>query len=220
MEHEIFERCTILYDKLISYGFQKASGNYILSKVILDGSLRVEITISDSGMVTGKIYDVELGEEYTHFRIVHATGEFVSQVKEAYKNILLDIQKNCTESKYFMTDQANRIAHAIIETYHDLPEFAWEKYPDDGIFKNPHNGKWYGLMMNIPKNKIDIGDETVEILNVKLNPDEIKTLLEQKGFYRAYHMNKQHWITILLDDTVSDQKIMSLIDESHQFTTL
>ena len=115
--------------------------------------MRVEITISD-GIVTGKIYDVDLDEEYTNFRTVHATGEFVSQVKEAYQNILLDIKECCTESKYFMTNQANRIAHTIIETYHDLPEFAWEKYPNYGIFKNPYNGKWYGLIMNIPKNII------------------------------------------------------------------
>ena len=37
-------------------------------------------------------------------------------------------------------------------------------------------------------------------------------------YSQKYHMNKQHWITIVLDDTVSDSIIMNLIEESHQFT--
>ncbi len=72
--------------------------------------------------------------------------------------------------------------------------------------------------MNININKIDKGNKEVEILNVKLDEKEISTLLSQKGFYKAYHMNKKNWLTILLDDTIEDIKIMKLIEKSHRFT--
>ena len=51
-------------------------------------------------------------------------------------------------------------------------------------------------------------------MNVKLDKDEITELLKTRGFYPAYHMNKKNWITILLDDTISDEVIMCLIEKS------
>ena len=44
------------------------------------------------------------------------------------------------------------------------------------------------------------------------------SLLEEKSFYPAYHMNKEHWITICLDGSVDDEKILSLIDISYDLT--
>ena len=74
--------------------------------------------------------------------------------------------------------------------------------------------------MNISIGKISQGDYEVEIINVKLNEEKIKKLLKQKGFYQAYHMNKKNWISIILDNTLSDDEIMSYIEESHRFTEM
>jgi predicted DNA-binding protein (MmcQ/YjbR family) len=59
----------------------------------------------------------------------------------------------------------------------------------------------------------------VEVMNIKLNPEKIKELHKEKGFYPAYHMNKKNWISILLNDTVPDKVLLDLLDESHRFTT-
>lgn len=72
--------------------------------------------------------------------------------------------------------------------------------------------------MNILKEKIEKGTYEVEIIDVKLNPKKIQALLPKKGFYEAYHMNKKTWITILLDDTLSDEEIMSYVQESYDLT--
>ena len=69
--------------------------------------------------------------------------------------------------------------------------------------------------MNINISKIESGNKEIEIINVKLNRDKIQKLLNKKGFYKAYHMNKIDWITIILNDTVSDLDIIELIDESY-----
>ena len=218
IENEIFQKSVILYDKLLSYGFIKNDGKYIISKMILHDSFRIDVEISDMGFVKGKIYDLSFNEEYVNYRIEKQTGEFVNRIRKEFEDLLIDIRDKCTTQKYFITDQANRITDLIINRYHDRVEFAWDKFPGYGIFKNPCNDKWYGLIMNINKNKIDKGDEEVEILNVKLDEEKIKHLLNRKGFYKAYHMNKEKWITILLDDTLADEEIMGYIQESHKYS--
>lgn len=218
IENEIFKKSVIDYNKLIAYGFKKLDKKYILSKNILSDSFRVEVEISNTGVVKGKIIDLSFKEEYINYRIESQTGDFVNRIREEFENILIDIRENCTTKNYFITTQANRITNLIIKQYHDIPEFAWDKFPQYGIFRNPNNNKWYGLIMNINKSKIDNGNDEVEILNIKLEPEKIKSLLNRKGFYKAYHMNKENWITILLDDTIKDEEIISYIEESHKFT--
>lgn len=218
IENEIFKKSIIIYDKLIPYGFKKNDGKYTISKSILNNSFRVCVEISDTvDIVKGNIYDLSFGEEYVNYRMENQTGEFVNKVREEFKKILIDIRNNCTITNYFNTNQANRITNLIIKKYNDIPQFVWDKFPGYGIFRNP-NSKWYGLIMNINKNKIDNGNEEVEILNIKLDEREIKYLLSRKGFYKAYHMNKDNWITIILDDMIEDEEIMNYIEKSRKLT--
>ncbi len=218
IENEIFKKSTIIYEKLIPYGFKIISDKYVLSKNILNNSFRIDIKISNNGLIEGKIYDLSFNEEYANYRIEGQVGEFVSKIREEFEKLLIDIRENCTVKNYFLADQANRLTTLIIKKYHDTPEFAWKKFPGYGIFKNSNNAKWYALIMNINKSKIAEENGEIEILNVKLDENKIKTLLARKGFYKAYHMNKENWITIILDDTIEDTEIMEYIEESHSFT--
>ena len=54
-----------------------------------------------------------------------------------------------------------------------------------------------------------------EVINLKLDETMIKELIKMDGFYRAYHMNKKSWISIILDYTVDNEIIYSLIDQSY-----
>ncbi len=218
IENEIFKRCKIRFDKLNGYGFKKIDDKYVISKNILNNAFRIDVVILNDGSVKGKIFDLEFECEYTNYRASNQQGEFVSKVRSEFINFLNDIKDKCTTSNYFISNQANRIANLIKEEYNDDPEFAWEKSPGFGIFRNPDNDKWYALIMNINKNKIDKENIEVEIINLKLDEEKIKELLKRKGFYTAYHMNKEKWITIILDDTISDGELMSYIMESHRFT--
>ena len=75
--------------------------------------------------------------------------------------------------------------------------------------------------MNLDKNKLyKKTNGEVEIIDIKLDPSEIEDLLKINGFYPAYHMNKKSWISIILNDTISDEKIMNLIDESYLYTVI
>ena len=103
----------------------------------------------------------------------------------------------------------------ISDKYHNNPEFLWDDLPGCGVFRNVKSKKWFAIIMNIDFSKLDNKSGEIEIINVKLNENEILELLNIDGFYKAYHMNKKSWISIVLNDTLDDEIIFSLIDESY-----
>jgi predicted DNA-binding protein (MmcQ/YjbR family) len=220
IEETIFKKSNVIIPKLISYGFVKKDNAYFYSKTILNNTFRIDIRVDATGKVKGKIIELANNQEYTNFRVQDNTGEFVNSIKLAFENTLLAIKKNCFSENYFLSDQANRITSLIIKKYNDLPLFAWNSYPGYGIFKNLANDKWYALIMNISKDKLVASSpkEEVEIINLKLAPEKILNLLTKKGFYKVYHMNKTNWLSIILDDTLSDEEIMTYLEESHHYT--
>jgi len=216
-ENEIFKRTIIHFNKLENYGFKKQNKNYKYSKIFMD-TFKTDIIVNNKGLLSGKIYDLNTGDEYFSFRIKGQDGKFVNEIRNEYRKILEDIKSSCTEELYFITEQANRITNKIKDKYKDNPEFLWKKFPGYGVFRNSNTNKWYGIIVNINKRKLDNEDKEVEIINVKLEEEKIKQLLNKQGFYPAYHMNKKSWISIVLDDTINDDEIMDYINESYQFT--
>lgn len=106
----------------------------------------------------------------------------------------------------------------VKEKYNTVPDYLWNKYPLYAVLKHSNN-KWYGIIMNISKEKLGLdGKEEIDILNIKCPPELIGGFRKEKGFLPAYHMNKEHWITILLDGSVDKEKIKQLIDLSYDLT--
>lgn len=219
IEQELFQRSRIDFDKLLPYGFKLEGKDYLYSKEIMNHMFRVDVRIAEDGQVQGSIYDLAFELEYTNYRIDSHLGEFVAKVKEEFCQVLKDIRLYCAMPVYFSSSQTNRVADLIKERYHDIPVFLWEKFPDYGVFRNPSTEKWYAVIMNIDKKKLSMGEDgEAFILNVKLDEKKISDLLTRAGFYKAYHMNKEKWISIILDESISDDELMAYIEESHQFT--
>ncbi len=115
-----------------------------------------------------------------------------------------------------MCQQEERMMAYVLETYGSEPERLWAKYPDDIVFRHPASRKWYAIIMGITWNKLGIPKDTaVDVLDVKCSPLMIGSLLDEEGFFPAYHMNKNNWITIVLNDSVPDEKIYSLLELSY-----
>ncbi len=57
------------------------------------------------------------------------------------------------------------------------------------------------------------------IVNVKIDPTEIEILTQGVGFYPAYHMNKQHWVSIDLA-VVESTTVLDLIAQSFSLTNV
>lgn len=85
---------------------------------------------------------------------------------------------------------------------------AQEAYPFDEstlVFKVA--GKMFGLVYN---------RDGEEGLNLKCDPDLNLALRDQyDGVIPGYHMNKNHWNTVLFNKDVPDEEIIKLIDISY-----
>lgn len=70
--------------------------------------------------------------------------------------------------------------------------------------------------MSVEKSKLGLdGDDIVDILDVKCDPEMTGMIIQTYGFLPGYHMNKNHWITILLDGSVSEAKTLDFLDMSY-----
>ncbi|MCC8097642.1 MAG: MmcQ/YjbR family DNA-binding protein [Eubacterium sp.] len=105
------------------------------------------------------------------------------------------------------------------EKYKTEPEYLWMKYPSYAVLRHSDNGKWYGLIADVPKDKLGLeGSERVDILNVKCEPLVADMLRQYEGFLPGYHMNKKYWVSILLDGTVTEDKIFDMLNMSFELT--
>ncbi len=217
IEEEIFKKNKPDFKKLEKYGFKKQKDNFIIEKKFQDNFFRAVISISPENKITGKVFDIENNDEFLPLRVESQKGTFVGEVRKNYKQVLIDIRKNCFYKNYFIFPQSNRITDLIIKKFNSEPEFLWEKTDGAGVFRNKKTNKWFGIIMDIDKSRIEKNSKgTIEIMNVKLSTETLEKTLKLKGFYPAYHMNKKYWITINLDNTINDEKIIELVEESYK----
>jgi predicted DNA-binding protein (MmcQ/YjbR family) len=92
-------------------------------------------------------------------------------------------------------------------TYDDYP------FEDDStsvVLKHSKNKKWFALIMEV-HNEL--------YLNVKTDP-EYSELLRKSYEYiiPAYHMNKQHWNTIIISEKTDENIVKELIEQSYKLT--
>ena len=215
MEYELFKKCVFDYSKLLNYGFKKENNIYYYEKYILDNNYKICIKIENNNVI-GKIYDLIFNDEYLNLN-VDFNLSFNNKIKEEYINILKDIKVKCTKESLFVFKQSNEITNYIKRKYKVNPEFLWDKSSGNGVFRNKNNKKWFGIIISVSKDKLDskYKQEIIEVINLKLDETMIKELIKMDGFYKAYHMNKKSWISIILDNTLDNEIIYSLIDQSY-----
>lgn len=216
IEDEIFLKKKFDFEKLKEFGFCFENNTYIYSEDFMDGDFKAVIEISD--VLKGKVIDNNSNEEYMPLRIESFDGEYVCKVREAYKSILKRIADTCCTNVFFAFEQANRITNQIYETYGIKPDFPWND--DNGVFRHLDTRKWFSLIMYVSIDALlKNGDgHMLNIINVKIDTSKRDELYEIKGIYPAFHMNHKMWVSIALDETISDDKIMKLIQCSFDLT--
>ena len=216
IEEEIFARHKLIPEKLIDYGFTSVNDRLTYSKELPDDGMK--IIVEYDGAINGRIIDLSLNDDYTAFRVAGATG-YSAQIRQKYIELLTDIRSHCCKNQYFKTPQAQRISDYIFEAYGSAPEFLWPNIPSYAAFRQPGKEKWFAVMGSVPLNKVDReakSAQPVEVINVKVDRERIKDYLSQTGIYEAFHMNKKCWVSIILDDTLPDDAIQGMIDDSNR----
>lgn len=119
-------------------------------------------------------------------------------------------------SKFSMREDLYKL---IFDKFSAEPEFLWSDLPDACIFRHYDNRKWFAIIMTVKPQVLGIqGLYPLDIINVKINPEDIYDLLQVPGILPAYHMNKKHWITVILDGRVNMKALEKLLDKSYELT--
>lgn len=206
------------YKKLLDYGFKKEQNKYLYKEKIFNNQFEIIVEVLDNSM-TSKLIDAINKEEYILVDIKDSVGEFVGKVREEYYSIIQDIIDKCTNMNVFKSSEAKEIICYIKNKYQDELEYLWEKFPENAIWRNKQNNKWYGLILTIEENKLGIkGNKKIEIIDLRYPKDDIKNIVDNKKIFKGYHMNKNNWITIKLDGSVSLEEIYNLIDISYDIS--
>ena len=199
-------------EKLLQYGFKEEAEKLIYRKEILDSSFLIEIVFVDSQLLI-EVYDLEFDEIYSLFSVDSAVGETVQNIRENVEKLLSLILG--------LADESGKISSEIIDycnnKYGGNRVNPFKKHPDILAFVNEKN-KWYALLLDVEYNKLNKNTDIttkVKILNVKYPTDRILEIIDNKNIFPAYHMNKKHWISIVLDKNIKMETIKELIDISY-----
>ena len=107
----------------------------------------------------------------------------------------------------------------IRETYAVEAERPWAPESDHAVFRHRGNRKWFALLMSIPRTKLGLsGEGSIEVVNLKCGPILAASLRTEPGFFPAWHMNKNHWITAALDGSADTEQIKWLLEISWDLT--
>lgn len=214
---EIFKSYQFNQENARAYGFVENGEVWTYSCQILQGDFVMSVSITTDN-VSFQVFDRETGDLYPQVHMESMTGSFVASVREACLEILYQIRKTCFDVQDFICPQTKRILAQVQEKYGNQLEYLWEKSPDSAVLRHEGNKKWYAVLMRISWDKLEKGREgLVEAVNLK--HDQVVDLLSKKGIYPAFHMNKRYWISVALDDTLSDEEVLELIEKSWNLTT-
>ncbi len=105
-----------------------------------------------------------------------------------------------------------------VSAYAAVPDFPFE---DDFItmaLRHTDTRKWYALVMQVSRRKFaQASDELIDVVNLKLPTEMFGSFGAADGVYPAYHMNKLHWVSVILCEA-PDEVIKFLVNVSFEAT--
>ena len=126
-----------------------------------------------------------------------------------------NIHYETTHNKKFISFEYPQQEDNLFKFYNQKLENTYKDCPFQDDFesvtmKHCKNKKWFALLMNV-NNKL--------YLNVKTDPNYSDILRNTYDYIiPAYHMNKEHWNTIIIDEKVDKTLVKELIEQSYQLT--
>ena len=106
----------------------------------------------------------------------------------------------------------------------------WEPSPTYTVYRHSDNKKWLALVFDATKEQLlrlkpednavqeYVDGEKIDIVNLKLDPEMIDDVVKSPGIFPAFHMDRRHWITVLLNGTVDAKILWPLVEMSYILT--
>ena len=157
-----------------------------------------------------EVYDLDFNEVYSLFSVDSASGEIVTAIREEVKDVLEKIL--CLESVIY-----EDVLHYVKDQYNSTIVKPFKTNPDIKALVTP-KGKWYALFLDVEYNKLQkdsLVDLKVKIINLKHVSSKISAITDNRNIFPAYHMNKNHWISVVLDNNIDIEYVKGLIELSY-----
>ena len=105
-----------------------------------------------------------------------------------------------------------------LNTYGTAADYPFDEDFETAVFRHTGNRKWYAIMMRVSRRKFGFdSDEVIDVVNLKLPLEMFGSFGAADGVYPAYHMNKVHWISVLLPGAAQDL-VEFLVSASYEAT--
>ena len=204
------------FEKLLANGFVYCDGMYTESFLILGEQFRLELAIDKDSHIDYRLIEADTNEEYVLIKVPSATGTFLAEVTVACEEVLSRVAKTCFDTAMLKGEQTHRVIAYMKKKYQIEPEFLW-KDSLNCAFRLNDTKKWIAVILTVERSKLGLdGNGRIEIIDLKDTPEEITKRHDDKIFFGGYHMNKKHWYTICLNDSLNDEELFDLIDRSYR----
>lgn len=105
-----------------------------------------------------------------------------------------------------------------LTVYNTTADYPFDEDFETAVLRHSDNRKWYAIVMRVPRRKFGFeSDKVIDVVNLKLPTEMFGSFGAADGVYPAYHMNKLHWISVLLPDA-ADDLIQFLVNVSYEAT--
>ena len=207
-----FKRLRVRPSTLPAFGFQREGGFGWRYTVPIEGTpLECHICTSVRGVISERVLDPDSGDEYTLYRVANANGRFVGLVRKAVTSLLKRLAASCFERNVFIQNQSRELLETVRSQWGEELEFLWEDSPESAVLRRADTGKWYAVMMRLPKRKFGLADDSIsEFILLRIPNEKRDTTLADRRFLSAFHMNKRTWFAIQLDGGVKTAEILRL----------
>ena len=211
MLYHLLEQYDIDCKRAIAYGFSRTEAGLELKKELPGVGLYAVFVIAGKSFEVN-VFDADTDEEYLPFNVLDNITGFVTGIREQVEDLVQEIKEKCLLN----SNMKLRLMEYCERKFGTEPEAPWEDSPDAYTFKTAKRNKWYALFMTIPYKSLGLETKgTLDVVNIKLPPGKVLDLIDRVHFYPAYHMNKKHWITIVLDKEVDEPLVQQLLEESY-----
>ncbi len=202
---------------LQSFGFKPAAaGNNIVQFMAEYRNITLHFFYGNGDFYV-HAFDNDTQEQFLPFELKQANGSFVFELKEFAQTLAQKIAETCFNS----TSLRQTVLDYACARYGTVLQNPWH---DENITLNKicgKNRKWYGVVMRIKRKSLGEKDENltealIDVMNVKAAPENIEKIIDYEAVFPAYHMNKKHWVTVLLSGNKNWPLVKELLDESYR----
>ena len=167
-----FENRTIDVEKMREFGFIRKDNSFVYEASMSNPQFKIVVEISKERKFS-KVIDRMENDEYELVDVKETSGNFVSKMKEELEMFLNELVNKCTKMDVFKQDQTKKVIDYIKEKYEADCEHLWEKFPENAIWRNQKNKKWFGALLVISESKLGLESNKITDISATRNGNVI-----------------------------------------------